>query len=414
VRDRPSIWAIGALVGLLLIAAPTGATEPMRASAQTVVTGVGPPSWVRPGLRLSFYGGSASIAESSFQWVEDPAGDWQDPSTGKRYRRTDETGEPNGAGGGDGITQVDILAVDPATVVSSTATYPIDRISSTFGLSSLISGIDRADELAGVYVDPGSLGQVRSQDLGNGFQILRGPYSFAGATYDAVSLVDTDPANYSSWTYDTATGILVASTTRTRGQQSPLAAPGELPPEGNTTLVVSRFLGSRQRDVPGLQGTDPAWTDASPELAYSGTYTLSDPVATGGLTFTHPMTFTVDVGRSDTVWKPFTATGVVDVDGVPQSQQTTGVAGPSGLYWVDPSALVSLVTGEVVDRDPVTGAVTSVSSIDGGSDGTTVTIRSQMPGVGFELRYDESSGALVAFHESLAGIDIDQVLATRP
>src|SRR4051812_16591953 len=46
------------------------------------------PSWVKPGLRLTYYGASASVAGSGKEWQIDPDGDFQTPD-GRRWSGAD-------------------------------------------------------------------------------------------------------------------------------------------------------------------------------------------------------------------------------------------------------------------------------------------------------------------------------------
>ncbi|MCY7418438.1 MAG: hypothetical protein LH650_08075, partial [Chloroflexi bacterium] len=137
IRLAPMAW----LVGLLVLATTLAGTVAGPAAAQGTVapgglgiTGVAPPSWVQPGARITFYSAAAAVAQSSYQLIEDPAGPWQDPVTGKRYRNSADTGESVGGASGDGVSQVDVVAVEGNDVVLSMAIYGIDRATNTLSV----------------------------------------------------------------------------------------------------------------------------------------------------------------------------------------------------------------------------------------------------------------------------------------
>ena len=263
------------VVLLLLAVAPATATATSVAPIQ-----VGPPpSWVVPGMRITYYVAAASVAQSSFAWIEDPNGTWQDPVTGQRYRRTDETGEGIGGASGDGYSLFDVLATDAASVTGTNTLYGIDRTSTppNLVLANATGGTVGGSLVDGLWISPEVLAQYRTQRL-DGLLVLVGPYALGGTTYDAVAFASTDPSAYASYTYDSATGLLLVATTRTAGATSPISAPGENAPVGNTQLTYTQLLGVRQRTVPGLTGSNPAWVATTPRLDYAGTQSIYNPL----------------------------------------------------------------------------------------------------------------------------------------
>jgi hypothetical protein len=63
------------------------------------------PKWVRPGLRLTFYGASASVAGSGKQWTIDPEGNFVS-ADGQHWSASDKY-----SASGHGITHYDVIAV---------------------------------------------------------------------------------------------------------------------------------------------------------------------------------------------------------------------------------------------------------------------------------------------------------------
>ena len=395
---------------------PTSIALPGPTIAPPVaVTNAGPPGWVTPGTRVMFYSAAASVAQSRFQWVEDPNGTWEDPKTGKKYRRTDESGEGVGTGSGDGLDAIDVLAVEGTNVVISYSLYGIDHTRNLFVIGPSGGSRVAGDVVDGSWIQPAELAQLQNQSSGT-FMVLRGDWPIGTTTYHAVSFANTATDAYWSYTYDTETGLLLDATTSTAGATSPLSAPGEGPPQGNTELTVTHLAGVRQRAVPGWAAANPAWVARTRELDYSGTYSWTNPVDPSSGTLNYPMSETVSLGQGGANWAPYSV--VTDI-GLPGLQPTTssGVTGPGGLYWFDPGALAGMKAGQTIDQDPLLGERDVVASVDPGPSGTTVTIASDLPGASFRSTYDVQTGVLVAYQGSTTattGITIQLQLQSMP
>jgi hypothetical protein len=374
----------------------------------------GPPAWIQPGTRITFYAAAASVAQSRFAWIEDPDGDWQDPKTGRHYRRTDESGEGQGTASGDGLTQIDVLAVEGRDVVLSSALYGIDRVNNQFvvvpGSGAKVPGAS----VDGAWIHPDVLAGLQNADLG-GLLVLRGPYRLGDVTYQAVSFVNPTPGAYQSYTYDTATGLLVAATTSTAGPTSPVTAFNEPPPQGNTQLTITRLAGVRQRSIPGLNGTNPEWVARTAGLSYAGTYNFTNPVDPSSANFSYPMRLDIALGPGGRSWSAYTSRTEIQIPGG-QPSQGSGVTGTTGVYWVDPRALAGLREGALLDRDPLTNERDTVVSVDAGPNGGTLTVAAQLPGLETVATYDATTGVLVQYrlHEASGGITIRLDLQRMP
>jgi hypothetical protein len=354
---------------------------------------LGAPDWVQAGTRITFYQAAASVAQSRFAWVEDPSGEWTVAATGKHYRRTDESGEGVGTASGDGVSQVDIVAVEGTNVVGNLSLYGIDHNYNQFVVGPS-SGWQVAGKVVdGVWVNPDYLAQLETQNLG-GLLVLRGPYPVGNLFYDAVSFANPTPGAYSSYTYDTKTGLLLAATTSTAGATSPITAANEPPPVGNTQLTITRLSGARQRTPPGVNGTNPDWVARTRELDYAGTYNFVNPVDPSSANVTFPMNATVQLGQGGRNWTSFQAQSLIQMPGGTQSQ-TSGVTSTTGLYWIDPAALQGLTAGQVLDNDPITGERDIVLSLDQASNGPTVTLDYRLAGIESQQTYDLATGVLL-------------------
>jgi len=374
-------------------AAPALAQAAPGAAALPGVGSFGPPDWVKPGTRVSFHGSAAAITGDASTYVEDPNGPWQDPATGKHYSLVEPTGATTSGGGGDGISQLDVLAIDGNDVVVSQSSYAIDRINSVFIAPSVSGGREPGAAASGAWVSPTWLAQLDPASLG-GLLVLRGDFVLDGTTYHAVSLVRPTPGAYASDTYDTQTGVLLAEDTQTPDTQ------GGLP--GSTLLTQTHYIGTRQRMIPGLGGIDPEWVATTPQLTYSGTEAITNPLVPSAGAMTAPMHVTVTLAPGGRDWETYTQDVEVDLAGVtPQHTQTSGATGTTGIYWWDTATLATLRPGQLIDQDPVTTERVTVDAVGPGPAGQAVTIASHKPGIDTRATYDLATGVLVAFDESL-------------
>ncbi|MDQ3928142.1 MAG: hypothetical protein M3328_03230, partial [Chloroflexota bacterium] len=210
---------------------------------------LGAPRWVKPGMRITFYAAAATIvSRGEPSCKEDPNGEWEDDQ-GNKYNCTNMPGDPEGSASGEGVSQVDILAVEGTDVVLSTTLYGYDRMSNRFTIAPLGGGKAPGDVIDEVWIHPARLAEIAESNI-QGMRILRGNYEVEGHTYKAISFVSMTPGSYQSYAYDTETGLLIASTTRSTPSNTPLAP--QTAANGNTQLAVRRLLGYRQRNIPGL------------------------------------------------------------------------------------------------------------------------------------------------------------------
>ncbi len=394
-RSTVLVLAAAMVMLAMLVAPPVLAQTNPNGPTIPGAAGLGPPAWVKPGTRITFHNAAATVGGSPSVFVEDPNGPWQDPSTGKHYSMQESASSDTQGSGGDGVSQVDVVAIEGTDVVLSESGYAIDRLN---GVHFIPGGAPSGGRLPGgqpgdTWVSPELLAGVVPSNLG-GMLLLRGDFVLDGTTYQAVSLVRPDPTNYASYTYDTESGVLLAEDTQTQG-----TVPGTDPqvPSGDTFMTVTHLAGIRQRDVPGLAGTNPEWVASTAGLTYSGTEVVTNPLlpSAGGLTF--PMHERVTFGPGGANWATYTADIEVDMQGVPpQQSETKGVTSTAGLFWYDTTTLAGLQPGQVLDQDPLTGGSTTVSAVGPGPNGQAVTIVDQVPGITTTSVYDATTGVLLA------------------
>jgi hypothetical protein len=356
------------------------------------VTGL-PPDWVRPGVRVSWYAAGASVAQSRFAFVEDPTGEWQDPVSGKRYRRTDESGEGQPGASGDGFSQVDVLTLTGGDIVASNTLYLINRGDGTITPLPLIGARVPGELVDGAWIHPARLQAFQDARV-DGLLVLRGPYVVGGTTFRAISFATTAAGNTQQYTYDLETGVLLSATTFSQGATSPIRAVGESPPQGNNQLTITRFAGIRERALPGLGGSNPVWVARTSQLFYAGTQSTFNPLDPSIPALVLPMRATISLGPGGRDWATFSAEIVVESP-LSQPSVSSGVTGPTGLYWIDPAAFSSLSPGQVLDVDPVTTERLTVIGFD--QTGSFVSFSSDLPGTSIVTTYSTATGALVSY-----------------
>jgi hypothetical protein len=359
----------------------------------------GTPAWVQAGTRVTWYTAGATVAQSRFAFVEDPAGEWVDRATGKHYRRTDESGEGQPGSGGDGFSQIDVLALEGTDVVASNTLYLLNRVTSTVTPLPLAGARVNGEFVDGGWIQPARL-QALQDARTEGLLIVRGPYPVGGTTYQAISFATTAAGNTQQYTYDLATGVLLSATTYAQGATSPVHAVGEAPPQGNNLLTITRFAGIRNRTAPGLGGANPAWVSRTGQLVYEGTQRTFNPLDPSLGSLVLPMHVTITLGQGGRGWATFTEQVVVES---PLSQPSfgSGVTGASGLYWIDPAAFAGLSAGQVLDVDPVTSERLSVVGFD--QSGSFISFATDLPGVRVVTTYSASTGALVGYRSENTG-----------
>lgn len=424
--EAPSVEAsaddAGTMIGLpaeVFQTSPiTGTRQVLPPQAQirsTDLPGVqelGAPDWVRPGTRITFYAAAATIvSRGEPKCTEDPNGDWEGQD-GTKYKCTGMPGDPDGSASGDGLSQVDVLAVEGTDVVLATTLYGINHIDRQFTVAPTGGGKAPGDVIDGVWIHPARLAEIAEMNL-QGVRILRGDYTVEGVTYKALSFVSMAPGSYLSYAYDTETGLLIAETGRTTPSNATttLLDPPQTAATGNAQLYVRRLLGYRQRNMPGVNGTNPSWVARTKQFNYNGTWTFTNPMGRGGPdeSMVYPMNLAVTFSKGGKNWVPFTAKSVINM-GYPQESTGSGVTGSGGQYWIDPKALARLKKGQVIDEDPYTQEKLVVGSVNKGTTVKTLAVSSELPGNRSLFTYDLTTGALIDFQTSSSGSGITIML----
>jgi hypothetical protein len=350
---------------------------------------LGAPEWTKPGVRISYLVRSATVPESSYGLTEADNGEWEDPITGKKYKKEETVG-----GGGEGFAQLDIVAVGKTAVAVQGAMYLIAQPTQPPTLLKFLDNgfIGAAAGPADYWVHPKLLADA-TQMHSPKFFVLKGNYNLEGKPIPSLCIVTREPDFYSSQAYDLKTGLLISSTINSRGKLAAVKLPGEDAVRGNKSITTLRLISVRQLKGPGVDGKNPDWVARIKRMQYAGTVTVQIP---GVPPVQGPAQLDVAIGKRGTNWARYTTDLQFNIGGMPQRAPGDGVVSlRGGSFWVDPVAFAKVEAGQVLDEDPVTRIKTSIGQVDRGN---RFTVLVQGPGVASESMYDARTGMLQAFN----------------
>lgn len=375
--------------------------DPMVSGMPGAANMKAPPS-LRPGMRLTFWLGTADVIGSPGQSTlrPDPNGRWKDKD-GKTYS---EDVTPTG-GGAVGFTVIDVIAVTDQAVAMVSTQFQDDGTMSPPVATNSISFICHPSGCE-YWIHPQLLAQVQPGQYG-GVNFLRGPYQSNGQTVDAL-MIQVRTANSSSHNvYDMKTGFNLTMSARMQSkkkQNNFNPATGQVTPGQRTdaTLVVSQLRGVRQVQVPWLAAGTPPETPGR-ALRYRGQQSLDMGM---GYPTSSPMNATITAKHVDGA--------IIQYEQVMEMPQSGGgpfrsmkycAAGQIGSMTMHPQALSALRSGQEIDNDPITRTRTFVEHVGQNQMGQSVIAITEKGQSGFRRWvYDSNTGVLLeAVHQYSMG-----------
>ncbi len=348
------------------------------------------PAWAKPGVRLVYFGASASIPGERTQIVLDPNGKWVNKITGQGLGEQSVSGAS-----GAGYTTFQIGHVDPAAVAVSASLYVFDPATRQSMYSVEGGFVTTPGCAADLWVNPDVLRKVQPVNA-NGVRILRMPYTVNQHTYDAIRIETVTSKGTTAYVFDLETGLLVFHGSNAQGAgvlTPPIGDSGwALPGKGSTQIVTGWLVEVQEVKVPWAGAAVPPWVGRFRELGYGGAQSTVVPTA-GQVD--RPMTAAVAPrarreGWVRTAWQ----VTVQSPAGLPPEhavqEGACGEASVGGL-WIAPEAMAGLQRGQVIDRNRVIGTVLSVSDV--GPRGATITETGPLHRR--DWSYDARSGMLV-------------------
>lgn len=347
------------------------------------------PAWMKAGMRVTYFSGSASIPGVGMGFVEDDEGKWSNQA-GQKFRP-----EEMQSTGGAGYGQYDFVSVSPEFIaVNYTSFVYADAQLATVARASNAAYSGDQNGLGDVWINPAKLRAMREEES-PGYRVRRLRYPLDGRTYDAITTQTKAPGSYSRYTYDLETGLLIAHSQSSvgKGMLTPNPNGTSQMGEGVTTIVHGHLLSLRELKLPWIGQKAPQWLPQVQQLRYVGTYKNS--LAEGVMA---PWGYQFDVNFDRKVGDCAFTTLNMRLDygnGMqPQDSKSNVAYGPGSVacLWLDPRAVQNLQQGQVLDRDPITKSQVTFA----GSDGRTATIYEQGQLETQSYTYDMQSGQLVA------------------
>ena len=374
--------------------AAIGNEAPSLASLVPRLPALSAPGWVREGVRISYYSAVANVLSANERFILDENGDWVGQTTGNHYRREELYGAA-----GHGVTQVDVLSVDPQAVALQVNSWQFSVYTGPLvpnGQAPWIGPASGGDW----YLHPTALAGLANQ-RGGGITILRMPYTIQGVTYNAIRLQQHSEKATFARVYDLDTGRMLASFGAVTTQQG-------------TLFSEAIFIGARRMDLPWLGHTLPTWVTSGRTLTYKGT--KSWEAIRAGTVLTANVTMRMRIDQVNPVafsYKRTTTTTVAGYQGQSQSENlAAGLGEPTSLA-LPPAALAGLRTGRVIDVDPVTNIRVTVTDTgrQGGRDVVVIQVRNQ--GYSAKLTFDADSGLMVGYSDLVTSEETRQYANLR-
>lgn len=375
--------ALGTAWGQVLPAAC--ALEPLLPTAGAA----GPPPTVGLGTRLVYVGQTATLPGSRTELVPSEGGGWVDRRTGQTYGESDVAGDAAA-----GYTVVRVGSLDARLAQVTTLAYPVDPTTGRPTFASASGTVAAAGCAADYWVHPDALRRLEPV-AGPDLRVAVVRFPLGGGTVDAVRIDTTGEAAATSLVYDLASGLLVYQASRTLGASvmAPDPSGRAVPADGSTTLTSSWLVDVGAATIPWADAAPPAWLERATRLEYRGSMT-SYLAGMPPMELVLEQVTTVD-GRGPGWLHLRTERSLQSLGGLPPTREAlaeaTGDASLGG-YWVAPSALAGLRTGQVLDRIAVLGVTVAVDEVAPDH----VTIRETGPDHEFDRVYDTASGALLA------------------
>ncbi len=180
-------------------------------------------AWVKPGVRLTFWSGSATISGAATVLVPDDEGNWKTPD-GRKY-----SAQENPGAGGAGYMQLTIASVNNGQAVVDARNFLINPENQAVTSINSTGYVVPAGQGGEYWGDPRAMAQLQAGNQGSGVRIFKGPYTLGQKQYNVVRVTTQTQTGYTQYTYDLDTGIMVSMGSCSVGQSQmiPGAAGGQ-------------------------------------------------------------------------------------------------------------------------------------------------------------------------------------------
>lgn len=364
----------------------------LRAAAQALEL----PEFLKPGTRLTFEEGSAVVHGNNLETVPE------------RQRNS----------GGVGFLTLDIVHASPQLVAADARSIMLvdaqNQLTQTVAVAAVKGDAQR---LGQYWINPQALAALQDTQS-DGQKISRIKHEANGKTYDAISIVNTGPANaYESLIYDLKTGVLLSASRSNAGDAGGAGRIGSW--QGAAATSHSRFIEMRPLQLPWINEAAPPWATAGQQMVYQGGY---QAILSGGagLPPLPPLgmqiIFTFDQAAEGFVWGKMLTRSDIGT-GLPAQENSTDRALGTAMLtplWISPRVLGQLQPNQIIDQDNVT----RLSMAYGGMQGNVGVFIEQGPLEANQYAYDLQSGMLVGIRSQKAQgpnqVQIDLQLTQGP
>lgn len=315
-----------AAVGAQAAPGPAPVVDPLAPVAPAPAEG-GAPAWVKPGVRLTYYGASALIVT--------------DPASGKNRR--DEGPERSS---GQAHVQVNVAYVDHDTVALDIRIYNIDVGSGQIQPPKSSGWVGAANQADEYWIHPAELARMQEAKTPEG-SVTKENYQLDRKTYEAIRIVVQGTNSAKHRIYDLESGVLLYCGNESTGA----VIPGRVP---DSTKGYVKLVSIRQLELPWNGAPAPDWVGQTRSLFYAGAKTVAVPMS---VTSSFPVTAECRFNRTGPGWVQFSEHAELKNNmGQPtQRAEAERVSGTSqiGGLWIPPAALAGLQPGQL-DHDPLT------------------------------------------------------------
>ncbi len=386
-NPSPRLYRLGVafLAALALASGAGAAAAPAKSGGQAAAFPA--PDIVKPGLRLTYYLQTGSLSGSVNGFVLDEEGDWVDRRTGRHYSQ-----ERKG-GGSRGLIQPTVVGLAGGMAALSQPFYLWDGDDTTSVFRANLDDLVTAESGGDLWMHPGKQARMMqaypwgAQNAPGGIMARSVAWrDDAGQAYQATQVVILGEASKTSYVFDQASGLLLYLSRLTRNPPD-IRDPSQVLPDSVSYATFLRFRGVRQLATPWLGRPIPASLRGARLLAYRGSYMLQGQ----GIAPT-PMAIQASLQPARTGADWILLGGRTQQQGVGAPTDFKSVDGMGGLHplAIPPEVLAGLRTGQVIDRDPLTGFSLSV----GGGDAQSVVLQETGPIQTITYVYERNRGIL--------------------
>lgn len=354
----------------MLLANPVFAQQPGENPLLTLMPelrGMAAPDWLQEGTRVTYHVASATVPEARRSLYIDPRHGL--PRLGK------EMGPA-----GTSLLQYVCVYRSADVAVGALDNYVVDINTGDLNHQPMGGAVDPAGAGA-CWANPAALaGAERFQS--DKTLVVKMPHPIGERVYNAIRFRYNTETLVDDLVYDLESGLLLFH------QHASLSK------DRNRTLMTQmRFVALRQAPPPVADAAAPEWAATTRAMQYQGALAALVP---GSPAMPIPISATIERLDGGDRWGRYRVTRQFPGQMPDATDIFCGAGGIAGEPWMAPALLQGLTAGQVLDRDPELGVVTTVEKIAPGPGGADIIVISR-EGKGFKRShaYDRASGMML-------------------